>query len=94
MANAGSDLLACVNSEVEFDAANSFDADSDKLTYTWDFGDGVSVNGSKVKHAYKDIGIYRVVLAVKDSSATECNMATDVLIATVNAEPVPVIEVI
>lgn len=94
VANAGSDLLACVNGEVEFDATNSFDADSDKLTYAWDFGDGVSVNGSKVKHTYKDIGIYRVVLTVKDDSNTECNIATDVLIATVNAEPVPVIEVI
>ena len=94
VANAGSDLLSCVNSEVEFDATDSFDADNDKLTYTWDFGDGVSVKGLKVKHIYKDTGVYRVVLTVKDSSVTECNMATDVLIATVNAEPVPVIEVI
>jgi len=93
VAEAGGDLLICVDDEVEFDAADSFDPDNDSLTYTWDFGDGQTAQGIKVRHAYNDIGLYKVVLTVKDDSGTECNTAVDTLVATVNATPVPIIEV-
>ena len=94
VANAGGDLLICVEDDVEFDATESFDPDSDNLTYTWDFGDGQTAVGPKVRHFYKDIGVYKVSLTVKDDSGTECNVSIDTLVATVNAEPIPVIEVI
>ena len=93
VAEAGGDLLVCVEDEVEFDASKSYDPDNDNLVYSWDFGDGNTAEGPKVRHAYKDIGIYKVVLMVKDDSETECNTATDALTATVNAEPIPIIEV-
>lgn len=93
VAEAGPDLVVCVNNEIELDATKSYDADSDKLTYKWDFGDGKGAEGAKVKHAYKDIGTYKVTLTVTDDSGTECNVSTDALVATVNAEPIPVIEV-
>jgi PKD repeat protein len=93
VAEAGGDLLICVNNEVEFDATKSFDQDNDNLTYTWDFGDGETADGPKVKHLYKNIGVYKVILTAKDSSGTECSTSTDTLTATVNAEPVPIIEV-
>ena len=93
VAEAGGDLLICVNDEVEFDASDSFDPDNDNLTYTWDLGDGQTAQGIKVKHAYNGIGLYKVVLTVKDDSGTECNTAVDTLVATVNATPVPIIEV-
>ena len=93
VAEAGPDLLICVTDEVEFDASKSYDPDDDSLTFSWDFGDGTTAQGPKVKHGYKDIGIYKVTLSVKDDSGTECNIATDGLVATVNAQPVPIIEV-
>ena len=94
VAEAGGDILVCVNTAVELDATKSFDPDNDQLTYTWDFGDGETASGPKVKHVYKKIGTYKVVLTVRDNSGSSCNVSTDTLVATVNAEPVPVIEVI
>ncbi len=94
VAEAGPNLLICVTDKVEFDATESYDPDNDSLTYTWDFGDGTTARGPKVSHGYKGIGVYKVVLTVTDDSGTECNISQDTLVATVNAEPVPVIEVI
>ena len=94
VANAGPDLLICVTEEVELDATGSFDPDNNNITYTWDFGDGETATGPKVRHAYKGIGVYKISLTVKDDSGTECDVATDTLVATVNAKPIPVIEVI
>ena len=94
IAAAGPDLMVCVNNEIEFDGSQSYDEDSDKLTYTWDFGDGTTAIGPKVKHGYNDIGSYEITLTVTDDSGAECSTSVDTLAATVNAEPVPVIEVI
>jgi len=93
-AEAGPDLLICVKDKVDFDATASYDPDNDNLTYSWDFGDGTTARGPKASHTYRGIGIYKVVLTVTDDSGTECNVSQDTLVATVNAEPVPVIEVI
>ena len=94
VAEAGPDLLICVTDKVEFDATESYDPDNDNLVYTWDFGDGTTAKGPKTSHIYRDIGTYKVVLTISDDSGTECNVSQDTLVATVNAEPVPVIEVI
>ncbi|MFH1854180.1 MAG: PKD domain-containing protein [Candidatus Omnitrophota bacterium] len=93
VAEVGPDLKVCVNYEIEFDGTKSHDEDGDKLTYKWDFGDGTTAVGPKVKHAYKDIGTYKVTLSVVDDSGTDCSASIDTLVATVNAEPIPVIEV-
>ncbi len=93
VAKAGGDLVICVKDEVQFDGTKSYDSDKDNLTYSWDFGDGETAKGATVKHAYKDIGLYKVVLTVTDDSGTECNKSVDTLVATVNAEPIPIIEV-
>lgn len=93
VADAGPSLIVCVKDAIEFDGSKSFDPDNDKLTYSWDFGDGQTAKGPKVTHAYKDIGVYKVVLTVTDDSGTECSASIDTLVATVNAEPVPIIEV-
>jgi len=94
MAVAGQGLLACVNDEIEFDGSKSTDADGDKLTYTWDFGDGEKAEGLKVKHAYKNIGTYKVSLTVTDDSGVDGNYSSSTLFATVNAEPVSKIEIL
>jgi PKD repeat protein len=93
VADTGPNLVCCVNDVVEFDGSKSYDADNDKLTYSWDFGDGEKAEGIKVNHAYKNIGVYKVVLTVTDDSNIEGNTSTDSFMATVNAEPVPNIEV-
>ena len=79
--------------EVEFDGSKSNDLDGDNLTYTWDFGDGETAEGVKVKHAYKKIGTYKVSLTVTDDSGVEGGFSTASFAATVNAEPVSKIEV-
>lgn len=94
VAHAGPDLVICVHNELEFDASKSYDADNNKLTYKWDFGDGKGAEGIKVKHAYRDIGTYKVALSVTDDSGAECSASVDTLVATVNAKPIPVIEII
>lgn len=93
LANTGPNMVCCVNDEVEFDGSKSMDADEDKLTYKWDFGDGETSEGMKVKHAYKKSGVYKVSLTVTDDSGVEGNSSTSSFAATVNAEPVSKIEV-
>lgn len=83
----------CVDMEQKFDASSSSDPDGDKLTYTWDFGDGSTAQGAKVSHAYKEPGVYKVVLKVDDGSATECSADYVIEEIKVNAKPVPVIKI-
>ncbi|MEK6733246.1 MAG: PKD domain-containing protein [Candidatus Omnitrophota bacterium] len=89
----GPNLIACVNDEIEFDGSKSSDLDGDKLTYRWDFGDGETAEGVKVKHAYKKLGVYKVSLVVTDDSGVEGNSSTANLMATVHEQPVSKIEV-
>ena len=94
IASVGPNMVCCVNDEVEFDGSKSNDADSgDKLTYTWDFGDGETAEGIKVKHAYKKLGVYKVSLTVTDNSGVEGNSSTSSFVASVHDQPVPKIEV-
>ena len=94
IASTGPNLVCCVDDEVEFDGSKSSDLDGDKLAYKWDFGDGETAEGVKVKHAYKKIGTYKVSLIVTDDSGVEGGFSTASFAATVNAEPVSKIEVI
>jgi hypothetical protein len=50
---------------VTFSAAAS-DADSDPLTYAWDFGDSAVAVSSSVSHAYAAAGIYQANVAIRD----------------------------
>jgi PKD repeat protein len=38
--------------------ADPTDASNSVLNYTWDFGDGVTVDGANATHAYTHAGIY------------------------------------
>jgi uncharacterized repeat protein (TIGR02543 family) len=55
---------------VEFSARGSRDPDpDDKLTYTWDFGDGSPTErGRTVDHTYQSDGVYTVQLTVDDQN--------------------------
>ncbi|MCK4765819.1 MAG: PKD domain-containing protein [Candidatus Aminicenantes bacterium] len=55
-----------VGENVYFNASGSSDEDGYIVNYEWDFGDGRSGSGEKVKHRYPAPATYRVVLVVYD----------------------------
>lgn len=93
VADAGPNLVCCVDKVSTFDASNSNDPDSDMLTYNWNFGDGSTAEGARVTHAYTKSGKYTVTLKVSDNSGTSCSTATSSFEARVNDAPVSVIKV-
>lgn len=93
IANAGENLVCCVGQTANFDGSNSSSADGSALSYHWDFGDGATADTAKATHAYEKSGSYRVILTVKDSSGSECGVATSSFVAVVNTKPEAVIEI-
>ncbi|MFH1943478.1 MAG: PKD domain-containing protein [bacterium] len=64
---------------VLFDGTKSYDPDGDPLVYFWDFGDGSTMTGAKVSHAYVKLGTYTVRLRVRDGSGSACGEVWDEL---------------
>ncbi len=64
-ADAGGPYFGSVGQEIIFDGSKSND-DGKIVEWNWQFGDGSSANGSKIKHSYNKRGIYNVILQVKD----------------------------
>ncbi|MCA9398379.1 MAG: PKD domain-containing protein, partial [Candidatus Omnitrophica bacterium] len=78
----------CVGKLIEFEAG-AHDPDNDALEYYWSFGDGTILrSGSKVSHAYKEGGKFRVTVIVDDSQGTACSTATATTTVVVNAPPI------
>lgn len=73
---------------IDFDASNSY-ADEAKISqYLWKFGDGKTASGPKVRHLFKDAGVYRVTLDVHAPDlAAACQDNQSVHIVTVNEAP-------
>ena len=67
---------------VFFDAGASSDADSDPLTYAWDFGDGDSSTLESPSHVFTSAGSYSVTLTVNDG-----NGGTDTETLTITVTP-------
>lgn len=57
---------AAIPMVVNFDAKGSVDPDGDKLSFTWDFGDGTSGKGETIEHKYEKAGTYLARLTVTD----------------------------
>ncbi len=93
VANAGPNLVCCVDKESMFDGTGSSDPDGDALAYQWNFGDGATAEGAKVTHSYSKSGAYTVTLRVDDGSGTSCSTSTSSFEAKVNERPVSVIRV-
>ncbi len=63
---AGPDRVADEGQVLGFAVAASHDVDNDPLTYSWNFGDGVTASGAAVNHAFADNGSYTVTLTADD----------------------------
>lgn len=66
-----------------FDATKSWDADKQKLSFAWDFGDGTTSDQPVVTKAYEKAGDYTVTLTVRDSSGMVCDSG----VATTKVSP-------
>jgi len=88
----GADIVTC-DQTILFDASNSSDADKDKLTYFWDFGDGNVGSGMKYKYVYQQPGVYPVTLRVNDGQGLANSIQQQIIRVQVNSAPVAVAEV-
>jgi PKD repeat protein len=59
---------------VLFDASASFDPDGRLVDFVWDFGDGASTRGTRVGHAYEEVGVYSVRLTVEDDAGATASL--------------------
>jgi PKD repeat protein len=78
--------------EFEMDGSSSRDSDGDVRQFRWDFGDGQSANGKKVKHKFANLGKYTVSLTVTDNDLATATAGRGVEVLD-NAPPVAVIKV-
>jgi chitodextrinase len=93
VAQGRADFACCIDTDSVFDAAESRDADADRLSYWWDFGDGAAAQGEKVTHRYTKGGTYAVTLKVDDNSGTACSGSQMSFKVVINESPVAVIKV-
>jgi PKD repeat protein len=61
---------AVTNDTVHIQSVNGVDADGDKLTYSFDFGDGKGINYPDVWHSYEAPGTYTITQTVSDGKTT------------------------
>lgn len=73
-------------SGIAMSGAASTDADNQALSFSWQFGDGVSAVGSAVTHSYAQDGSYTVRLIVTDTDGLADT--TTAVVAVANAAPV------
>ncbi|MDP6353514.1 MAG: PKD domain-containing protein [Planctomycetota bacterium] len=74
-----------------FDASGSKDADEDKLTYEWEFGDNSKKSDAvRVKHTFPQSGEYKVTLIVSDHTGGVCETDTKSQLLYVNSAPIAV----
>ena len=57
-----------------FDASASFDPDGRLVDFIWDFGDGTSTRGTRVGHAYEEVGVYSVRLTIEDNAGATASL--------------------
>ncbi len=89
-AEAGPDRVICPGEPVTFDGSMSVDWDGKLVRQTWDFGDGTTMEGEQVAHAFEKPGVYDVRLAVTDDSGSSCATSVDVARVEVNAPPMAI----
>lgn len=88
-----------VDTIVEFNASDSYDADNNTITYSWDFGDGLGSNSVIINaivplatHTYYKIGDYTVMLTVSDGKSSNDASKTIKVVYGPNKKPIAVID--
>jgi len=66
VAEAGDNIIAFVNQEIEFSGTRSSDPDNDELAYAWNMGDGKLIEKPEFSYKYMYPGTYLVTLMVYD----------------------------
>ena len=66
-----------------FGAGSSRDRDNNLLSYSWNFGDGITATGKNVSHAYADNGNFDVRLTVDDGHGVPGTATTRITINNV-----------
>jgi subtilisin-like proprotein convertase family protein len=59
-------IRICQNQSVNFVGSGTFSSSGTGATYTWQFGDGTTANGTSVNHTYTTPGSYFVNLLITD----------------------------
>ncbi len=72
---------ATIGQAVSFAVAAS-DPDNDPLTYQWDFGDGATLTGSSVTHAYASPGNYTATITISDGRGGQVSATAVVSVTT------------
>ncbi|HZP21486.1 MAG TPA: PKD domain-containing protein, partial [Bauldia sp.] len=80
--------LVAVGDDVRFDGSPSTASFWKIATNQWSFGDGASLTGDSVTHAFANPGLYTVTHTVIDNSGHPCNTASETFSVRVNAPPV------
>ncbi len=88
-ANAGDDIYSTVEKTIIFDGGRSSDPDGDKLTYIWDFGDGLTGEGVVTNHAFEEKGDYIVTLRVYDGRGGTDSHSIRVTVAPLESNETP-----
>jgi PKD repeat protein len=86
-AEAGEDIIGCLNEEITFDGTNSFAEQKGTLNALWHYGDGNTLEGLKTIHAYRKAGQYKAKLIVKNQLNKMCPPSSDIKNVFVNSSP-------
>ncbi len=78
----------CLGEKVTFDASSSYDPDGHISAYQWQFGENDQGKGKKVSHIFKQTGLHKITLQIRDNSGSICQTATSVRNIKVNNPPV------
>ena len=89
VAEAGSDQTSIIGSPVQLNGRASYDVDGAIKSYVWDMGDGTTIEGPNVTHAFQSSGVFTATLSVTDDSGVANQTTTDSVTIRVNAPPVP-----
>ena len=69
----------CQGDSVNFVGSGTFSNSGAGATYTWDFGDGTTGNGTNVSHTYTTGGVYLVNLNITVGSCTSTNKINQIV---------------
>ncbi|WP_178987685.1 T9SS type B sorting domain-containing protein [Winogradskyella schleiferi] len=61
---------------ITFEGSATFSDDGTGATYTWDFGNGVTLDGEDVNYAYTNPGTYTVTFTATDTNPVGCSDST------------------